>query len=515
MKKKRTFLDDIQSSILPKLWDQVNQEAINTSLTQNVQAMKAIWNHCDDFIVNHLATSDDAAPNITACWLNGIIDLMQLQEIVFRTAAKEYQESGTFQALMNNHSGSYQVISTYQEASKAVATGQAVLFFEGEPQALSVNIASFPKTTFVPPENELTVDDPHISFINNLPLNMGAVRAHVHSPFLKFEQLSLGTVAHNNVAIVYMEGITDQALVDEMRKRLNTYQLEGVIGINYIKETISDNAYSPFPLIDVTERPDRVATAVLQGKVAVMIDGSSMALIAPTIFITMLNSIEDYYSSYFSVIPVRLLRHLMYWSSLLLPSFYIVLLSYRPDLLPTPLLLSIQTQHVNIPFPIIMEIMLMALTFEAIREAGIRLPKAVGQSVSIVGALVIGNAATQAGLVSTGAVITVAFAGIASFTIPAYSLGYTNRVLQFGFMIMASLYGFYGLILTGLALVAHLVSLQSFGVPYMSPMAPFVRSQSRNALYRPPWSKVNNTRQSVSEVPLPNLEKQQHLSGKD
>ena len=515
MKKKNTFMDDLQASILPKLWDQVNQGAISSSLTQTVQTMKTIWTHCDDFIVNHLATSDDDAPNITACWLNGIIDLMQLQEIVFRTAAKEYQESGTFQALMNNSSGSYQVVSTYQEASKAVATGQAVLFFDGEPQALSVNIASFPKTAFLPPENELTVDDPHISFINNLSLNMGAVRSHVHSPFLKFEQVSLGKVANNNVAIIYIEGITKQPLIDEVKKRLSSYQLEGVIGINYIKETISDNAYSPFPLIDVTERPDRVATAVLQGKVAVMVDGSSMALIAPTTFISFINSIEDYYSSYFSVVPIRLLRHLMYWLSLLLPAFYIVLLSYRPDLLPTPLLLSIQTQHVNIPFPIIMEIMLMAITFEAIREAGIRLPKAVGQSVSIVGALVIGNAATQAGLVSTGAVITVAFAGIASFTIPAYSLGYTNRVLQFGFMVMTALYGFYGLIMAGLALVAHLVSLQSFGVPYMSPMAPFVRSRFRNAFYRPPWNKLNSTQQSVSELPMPKLGENPNFAGKE
>ena len=157
----------------------------------------------------------------------------------------------------------------------------------------------------------------------------------------------------------------------------------------------------------------------------------------------------------------------------------------------------------------------MALTFEAIREAGIRLPKAVGQSVSIVGALVIGNAATQAGLVSTGAVITVAFAGIASFTIPAYSLGYTNRVLQFGFMVMASLYGFYGLILTGLALVAHLVSLQSFGVPYMSPMAPFEKSRFRNAFYRPPWGTVNSTRQSVSELPMPKLGDNPNFAGKE
>jgi spore germination protein KA len=156
----------------------------------------------------------------------------------------------------------------------------------------------------------------------------------------------------------------------------------------------------------------------------------------------------------------------------------------------------------------------MAITFEAIREAGIRLPKAVGQSVSIVGALVIGNAATQAGLVSTGAVITVAFAGIASFTNPSYALGFSNRVLQFGFMIMSSLYGFYGFILTGLALVAHLVSLQSFGVPYMSPMAPFVKSRFLNAFYRPPWSKLNSTHQSVSPFPKPKLGESPNFAGK-
>ncbi len=514
MDKKQKLQKEIRSSILPKLWQQVSQETISPSLTKTVQAMRVIWSQCDDFIFNNLTIENETEPQIAACWLNSIINPKQLQAIVFRTAANEYKKYGSLQALMNNSTGAYRAVSTYQDASKAVAEGQAVLFFEQESQALSVNVANFPKTAFLPPENELTVDDPHISFINNLALNMGAIRSHIHSPNLKFEQLSLGTVAHTNVAMIYLEGIIEQTLVDEMRRRLNSYQLEGVIGINYIKEVISDNGYSPFPLLDVTERPDRVATVVLQGRIAVMVDGSSMALIAPTIFINMLNSIEDYYSSYASVIFIRILRHLMYWISMLLPSIYIVLLSYHPDLLPTPLLLSIQSQHVGIPFPIIMEVMGMAVVFESIREAGIRLPKAVGQSVSIVGALVIGDAAIQAGLVSPGAVITVAFAGIASFTIPSYTLAYTNRILQFGFMFMASIYGFYGLIMGGLALVAHLVSLKSFGVPYMSPVAPFHRQRFRYAFYRPPWGKVNTSHECVSETPTSQLAKINSLIGK-
>lgn len=495
MDKKQKFWNEIQSSILPKLWEQVGHEEISSSLAHNVQAMQAIWNHCDDFVVSNWTADQQTGQKIAACWLNGIIDPKQLQEIQ------------PIQVLVNNPSGAYQSVTTFQDASKALASGQAILFFEGESRALSVNVANFPKKAFDTPENELTVDDPQMAFINNLSLNIGAIRSHIHTPFLKFEQLSLGTIANTNVAIVYIEGVAEQALVAEMRKRLNAYKLIGVNGINFIKEAISDNGYSPFPLLDVTERPDRVATRVLQGKVAVLIDGSSMALIAPVNFISLLNSIEDYYTSYFSVAFIRVLRHLMYWISMLLPSLYIVLLAYHPDLLPTPLLLSIQSQHVGIPFPVIMEVISMAVVFEAIREAGIRLPKAVGQSVSIVGALVIGDAAIEAGLVSSGAVITVAFAGIASFTIPSYSLAFTNRVLQFGFMIMASIYGFYGFIMAGLALVAHLVSLQSFGVPYMSPIAPFDPQLARFAFYRPPWNKINRTQESVSETPVPKLGK--------
>ncbi|EPZ48505.1 spore germination protein, partial [Alicyclobacillus acidoterrestris] len=222
-------------------------------------------------------------------------------------------------------------------------------------------------------------------------------------------------------------------------------------------------------------------------RIAIMLDGAPTSLMVPAQFINFLASAEDYYMNYTLTLFIRILRHIAYWSSLMLPSLYVALLSYNQDLIPTPLLVSVEAQHRGIPFPTTLEALVMMCVFEALREAGTRLPKAVGQSVSIVGTLIVGDSAVRAGLVSPGMVIVVAGTGIASFSLPAYGFVNSSRIIQFAFVIIAGIFGLVGIVVLGLVLVTHLVSLRSFGVPYMAPIAPFTWSDMKDTFIRVPW----------------------------
>ncbi len=508
MKKKRKIVEKLQSSILKELWEQVNKDELVASINQNIETMQIIWNHCDDFKITPLTDgTTETQFGIVACWMDGLVDEKRVQEIILHTNLNQLMSSGTNTELISLQTGMYQAIATYQEASRAIAAGQLVFFMEGNSKGFSISVSNFPSKALETPQNEPTIEEPQVSFVNVLSQNIATIRNFVRSPHLKVEIRTLGSMLENSVALLYLDSVIEKEVVDEVKKRLSSYQLEGVLGFNYVKEILEDHPYSPYPTIDETERPDRVAVGLLQGKFAILVNGSTIVLLAPATFITFINPIEDYYTGYEAVVFFRVMRHLMYWISMLLPSIYISLLSYNQDLLPTPLLLNLQIQHQNLPFSVILEIFIMQIAFEAMREAGTRLPKTVGQSVSIVGTLVIGDAATQAGLVTPAAVIVVAFTGIASFTITSYALAYTNRVLQFAFMLSAFLYGLYGVIIVGLMLVAHLVSLKSFGVPYMSPVAPFHAKVFPYAFYRPSWSSENRYQKDIAGFPRPDLEK--------
>ncbi|HEY8875848.1 MAG TPA: spore germination protein, partial [Desulfosporosinus sp.] len=273
----------------------------------------------------------------------------------------------------------------------------------------------------------------------------------------------------------------------------------------YIEEMIEDEPFSVFPQIDHSEKPDKIAAAIVQGQVAIFTDGTPFVLIVPTMMTQFLQSSEDYYERSIYATSIRLVRFVFLTLALLLPALYIAITTFHRGLLPTPLLISITAAREGAPFPTVIEVLTMEVTFEALREAGLRLPKPVGQAVSIVGGLVIGEAAVQASMVSPVTVIIVALTGIASFGIPSYSFALAIRILRFGMITLASTLGLYGVLLGVLVMSAHLVSLRSFGVPYLAPFAPFNLKDMKDSLIRLPWwamgerprliAKNNNNRQ--------------------
>jgi spore germination protein KA len=274
---------------------------------------------------------------------------------------------------------------------------------------------------------------------------------------------------------------------------------------------IEDNPFSPFPQLSTTERPDVASGALLEGRVLIMVEGSPFTLIAPTTLFALLQSPEDYYQRYMIGSVIRWLRYFFVGVALLAPSLYVAVVTYHQEMIPSNLLLTLVKSREEIPFPALVEALLMEITFEGLREAGVRLPKQVGAAVSIVGALVIGQAATAAGLVSSPMVMVVAITGIASFMIPQYSAGIALRLLRFPIMLLAGMLGLLGLMIGFIVIYVHLCSLRSFGVPYLSPIAPMKSRDMKDVLMRAPhWmmrtrpslnGEINKYRQPAGQRP--------------
>ncbi|MCF8567573.1 spore germination protein [Alicyclobacillus tolerans] len=469
-----------------------------SELNQLVALVQEKWENCADVQYQHLLV--ERVP-ICVVFINGLIDQDSAQRGLMESLTRYQGENVTVEALRN--ALMTMITETTAQISsvfRAVADGKAVVLVDGQSEALVVDINKLPGRGIETSQNEPTIQGPQEAFIESLQTNLALMRKRLRTPKLKVQTMRVGAETGTQLAMVYLEGIVKPTLVDEAKKRLNRIQIDGVTAANQVREMIADAPWSPFRLTEVTERPDRAIAGLLQGRMCLLIDGDPAAISIPAVFVNGLISGEDYYGHFMVSVPLRLLRHAMYWMSLLLPSLYIALLSYNQDLVPTPLLISLEAQHEGIPFPTVIEALGMQTAFEALREAGLRLPRAIGQSVSIVGALVIGDAAVNANIVSPGMVIIVAAAGVASYTIPSQDLVNANRILQYPFMIAASLLGLYGIVALGLMMVIHMVSLRSFGVPYMAPLAPFYSGEMRDTFVRAPWWAMNRRPQLYEPV---------------
>ena len=368
-----------------------------------------------------------------------------------------------------------------------VIAGDTAVLLDTVPKALLCGARGWEGRRVEEPQNEAVVRGPREGFTETLKTNVSLIRRRVKDPRLRFDPLQVGKRSKTSVALAYIEDIAPKEIVREITDRIKRIETDSVLESGYIEEFIEDSPWSPFPQMARTERPDSVAASLLEGRVAILVDGSPFALIAPVVFFQLLMAAEDYYERWIIGTFVRMLRITMFFLSLFLPSLYVAVTTFHQELLPTPLVLSIAAQREGVPFPAFVEALGMEIAFEMLREAGLRLPRTVGQAVSIVGALVIGEAAVSAGLVAPAMVIVVAATGIASFSAPAYNLAISARLLRFPVLICAATLGLFGVGIAAALILAHLASLRSFGIPYMSPMAPFHGSDLKDIFVRTPW----------------------------
>ncbi|SEM81688.1 spore germination protein [Lihuaxuella thermophila] len=377
-------------------------------------------------------------------------------------------------------------VSTVKEAAEEVFTGFSALLIEGMPEILILETPSWKSRGMEEPVTEALVRGPRLGFNETLSDNISLLRRAIASPQLTFVDYWIGKTAKKKLVVAYMDGIVDPEIVREVQTRLERIDIDHVPESGYIEQLIEDNYLSPFPQLQNTERADRVASALLEGRVAILLDGTPFALIVPVTFSMLLQSPEDYYERWFAGSLMRMLRFAVAFVSLFGPSIYISFVSYHPGLIPTKLALSIAGTREGVPYPSFIEALIMEVAIEILREAGLRLPKPVGQTVGLVGGLVIGEAAVRAGIVSPIMVIVVSITAISSFAIPQYGAGIALRILRFGAMFFAALLGLYGVTLFFLLICIHFVKLKSFGVPYASPAVPYRLSDWKDFILRMP-----------------------------
>lgn len=380
----------------------------------------------------------------------------------------------------------YRLISTLEDAESEVLAGSIVLFFDGWERAIGYKAGNFPKRQVTEPVNEPVVHGPREGTIEDLNTNLGMLRQRIKTPRLKTETFVAGTDVKTRIVFAYMANLVNQGTLSSFRRRIAGIEAHEVQGISFVEDWIEESTWSPFPQYRYTERTDTAAAALLDGKIAVLAENSPAILIAPAAFIDFFGTSEDYNVRTLFASAIRMLRILAYFIALSLPSVYIAVTTFHVELIPTVLLLAILDAREGIPLPAFFEALLMEIVFELLREAGIRLPRPVGSAVSIVGALVIGQAAIQAKIASPIMVIIVALTGIASFAIPNYDMAISLRLTKFPLMFMASVMGLFGMMISYLLLFLHLTCLHTLGEPYLSSLAPLKFKDLRDIPVRAP-----------------------------
>ena len=385
---------------------------------------------------------------------------------------------------------------TMEEAAQGMLTGDAILFVDGYPKALKISDKGYPNMGVTEADSEKVIRGSNEGFADSIKVNTALIRKRVRSTKVKVKEMRPGVRSHTNVNLVYMEDLAYPEIIAEVEKRLNRYEIDGVLDSGVIEQLAEEKWYSPFPQFQTTQRPDRAAMAILEGRVVVLSDNSPVALILPTDYNSFIKTSDDYYNRWEVATFGRLLRYIASFFAMTFPGLYLAVTNFHTQVLPTTLLLSFQVARQGVPFPAVFEVLLMEISFELLREAGVRLPGAMGNTIGIVGGLIIGQAAVEANLVSPIVVIIVAFTALCSFAIPNEEFAFSFRILKFVFIAVCAWLGYFGFLISLLMVLIHLSHLTSFGIPYLMPfVGPELTGyeDQRDFLWRFPLRRITKT----------------------
>lgn len=365
-----------------------------------------------------------------------------------------------------------------------------IQFHKHDSYCALIDAVKFEKRSISVPEVEFSVNGPKEAFVESIDTNLNLIRRRLPVPELRVKELVVGKLTRTKVAVLYIEDIVEKENVQTILQRINDIEFDQINDTSFISEIIVDNQESIFPQVLETERPDRVASVLVEGKVVVLSEGSPQAIIAPTTLVEFFSSFEDYFLNWYIASFVRMLRFFSVVFSILITPIYVAVLTYHHELIPRDLLATLVISRREVPLPPILEALFLELVIELLREAGARLPAKVGQTIGIVGGIVIGTASVEAGITSNVLLIMIALAALASFTTPIYSMGNTIRIIRFPFLIFAQLWGLLGIVLCFCFLLTHLIQLTSLGRPFLEPIYPLRIGDLKDAFIRLPFSKL-------------------------
>jgi spore germination protein KA len=469
-----------------------------------------------DIVYRDLAIGTDHREALVI-YIDGMVNKDAIQEFVIKPLTLEASMAGlapdlggrnplmTVQARVVSI-GELRTTGDLAEAVDRVCGGETVLFAAGIAEALVMDTRGWKDRAVQEPSTEVTIRGPREGFTETLKTGTALIRHRLKTPQLRFERTMIGDYTRTDVVLAYIEGLASRDLLSTVREKLNRIRIDSFIESEYIEELIRDQNWTILPLVQATEYPERVVAALVEGRVAVMADTTPFALILPTTFVSFLHSAEDHFQSPLLASTLRLIRLACVVVGIWASPLYVAAATFHTELIPSPLLERLVASRRAVPFGVALEILILELAFEVLREAGVRLPRPVGQAVSIVGALVLGQAAVTAGLVSPAGVIVVAFGAICSLSLPNYWVATNLRLLRYPLLALAASLGLFGISTATALILAHATSRRSFGTPYLAPLAPFdFHSMVTDGLLRAPREMVTRRPKTFGSLVAPRV----------
>ena len=465
--------------------------------TRNVRSLlQQVFAQCNDFKIRTIILGDKV--EILVAYMEGLSDKTIINDDILRPLMyKETKEmlekfkhkTNLLDILVKKvlHTANLSTTSNFDDCVNDILSGNTVVFVGGLTDAIVIGTKEWNDRAIDEPDTESLIRGPREGFTESIRSNTALIRRKVKNANLKFEEITLGEQTNTTVSIAYIKGIVNTDVLETVKRRLNNIKTDAILESGYIEEFIEDGPLSLFPTIGNSERPDKVASKLLEGRVAILTDGTPFVLTVPFLFVESLQAAEDYYSRSFFTALIRLLRIFGLFIATLLPALYVATLSFHLSVVPFQLLISIAAGREGVPFDPFTESLVMLSAFEILREAGVRMPKPVGQVISIVGALILGQAAVDAGVVSNIMVIVIALTAISSFLVaPMHG---AVPILRIIFLFSANILGYLGIQFVLITLLIHLCSLRSFGIPYLAPFAPLEGADLKDSLIRMPlWT---------------------------
>lgn len=473
--------------------EKMKKHPVSADIDVNIKNYQELFADCSDIKMRQMLLGKDLKVRCMVAYIETSVGNMILDTSTLGRMLNQLSEVPSDQVLEIFQKNSMGIsdaapFETIEEAGDGMLSGDAIIFVDGYDKALKIPDKGYPAKAVKDTDSEKSNRGSNEGFTESIKVNTALIRKRVRSARVKVREKQVGLRSKTNVDLVYIDDLADPHLLSVIEQRLEEFEIDGILDSGVIEQLAEKNWISPFPQFQTTLRPDRAAMALLEGRIVLLSDNSPEALILPSDYNSFIQTSDDYYNRWEIASFTRLLRYAASFLAMVLPGFYLAVTNFHTQLLPTSLLLSFASARQGVPFPGIVEILIMELSFELLREAGVRLPGAMGNTIGIVGGLIIGQAAVDANIVSGMVVIVIAFTALCSFAIPNEEFASAFRLLKFVFIFLCAFLGFYGMLLGLLMVLIHLSHLESFGIPYMTPFAGSGRGMrdEEDSLVRPP-----------------------------
>lgn len=452
------------------------KEKLCTDLEKNISIIESAFQDCDDIIKRRFSVGNNPSLQIYMIYTDNIVNGQAIEDFIMTNIMNRYETATDNSTDMLRKLqaeaiaiGEMSEVTTYQEVLDAVLLGDTILLMDGNAIGLQASTKGFPSRGVNAAETEVVVQGPKDAFTELTSTNIVLIRRRIKDTRLKVKRKKIGTRSKTDVAIMYMEDIVRPEILEETIRRLDDIDIDSILDSGYIEQLVEKEWYSPFPQLQMTERPDKASSAIFEGRIVLVVDNTPFVVMLPATLNLFFQAAEDYYDRWEIMSFIRMIRFGAAFLAVALPGLYIALTVYHPSMIPTTLALKIAGTRQNIPFPAVVEVLIMEIAFELLREAGIRLPSPVSSTIGIVGGIIIGQAAVEAGIVSPIVVIVSALTGICTFVIPNISLVSGLRLVKYIVIGLSALLGLYGFWMALILIIVHLSGLKSFGIPYLYP----------------------------------------------